>query len=409
MIHIKIKFLIFKSFLFLLSYYSYANTINFNQLNQEITQSNASKNYQQSIQRLNQILNDPNANAYDKYAAHLLKYVTYKTLFNYPEAEINLKKAEEFGLKSKELNEVQTRIAIEKVFLKFDLLQYNEARQLITSIAEQDLKYVDFETQGFYYSVLGTFQLIDQNYKQAEAYYDKGIRILELGAPEHLANLYRAKMRLYEETNNHEAVIKAFNDGIAYAHKYKMDVYVLNLYEQLTTYYASIEDYKSAYQNRIIVNELASKYDALNQSGKLLILEKNMMQEQNQLEIKNEQNIRLFLIILTVILIALLLVLYQLFKINKYKRKFVELENSEMRAELKSLNLMLNKTGENALDLNQFNLSERQKQIIRLVEQGKTNKEIGAALFISENTVKYHLKIIYNTLGISNRNSLIKE
>lgn len=92
-----------------------------------------------------------------------------------------------------------------------------------------------------------------------------------------------------------------------------------------------------------------------------------------------------------------------------YKRKFVELENSEMRAELKSLNLMLNKTGENALDLNQFNLSERQKQIIRLVEQGKTNKEIGAALFISENTVKYHLKIIYNTLGISNRNSLIKE
>lgn len=409
MINKKINFLILTSFFCLFSVILHANTVNFNALNEEITKLNANKDYQSSITKLNAIINNSKSTEYDKYAAYLFKYVTFKTLFNYPEAENNLEKAEFYGLKSNQLKEVSTRIGIEKIFLKFDLLQFNEAKALIPSIDEKNLQYVDFETQGFYYSVLGSFQLFDKNYQKAEYYYDKAINILEQGAPEHLANLYRAKLRLYAEIRDHENVIKSFNDGIAYATKYNMDVYVLNLYEQLTTYYADIEDYKNAYKNRIIVNELASKYDALNQSGKLLILEKNMLQEQNQLELKNQQNIKLFLIILAIVLLALIVVLYQLFKINKYKRKFVELENNEMRSELSQINLMMQKTGAEAIDLDDYNLSERQKQIIHLVEQGKTNKEIGALLFISENTVKYHLKIIYNTLGITNRNSLIKE
>ena len=51
-------------------------------------------------------------------------------------------------------------------------------------------------------------------------------------------------------------------------------------------------------------------------------------------------------------------------------------------------------------------LSERQTEIVNLVKKGLTNKEIAEQLFISENTVKYHLKSIYTLLGIDSRNSL---
>ena len=44
--------------------------------------------------------------------------------------------------------------------------------------------------------------------------------------------------------------------------------------------------------------------------------------------------------------------------------------------------------------------------IIQLVQSGKNNKEIAADLFISENTVKYHLKTIYTILEIKHRNEL---
>jgi DNA-binding NarL/FixJ family response regulator len=48
-------------------------------------------------------------------------------------------------------------------------------------------------------------------------------------------------------------------------------------------------------------------------------------------------------------------------------------------------------------------LSERERQVERLVAQGNRNKEIGAHLFISEQTVKNHLHNIFDKLGVSDR------
>jgi len=42
-------------------------------------------------------------------------------------------------------------------------------------------------------------------------------------------------------------------------------------------------------------------------------------------------------------------------------------------------------------------------EIVALLLEGKTNKEIGEQLFISSNTVKTHVKNIYGKLNISNR------
>ncbi len=53
--------------------------------------------------------------------------------------------------------------------------------------------------------------------------------------------------------------------------------------------------------------------------------------------------------------------------------------------------------------IEEFKFTTRQIEIIKLVKERKNNKEIGDELFISENTVKYHLKSIYSTLNIKNR------
>ncbi len=49
------------------------------------------------------------------------------------------------------------------------------------------------------------------------------------------------------------------------------------------------------------------------------------------------------------------------------------------------------------------NLSPREDEVLRLVSQGATNKEIGDSLFISENTVKTHLRNIMDKLHLANR------
>lgn len=48
-------------------------------------------------------------------------------------------------------------------------------------------------------------------------------------------------------------------------------------------------------------------------------------------------------------------------------------------------------------------LSDREREIVQLVEQGFRNREIGERLSISEQTVKNHLHNIFDKLGVSDR------
>lgn len=51
--------------------------------------------------------------------------------------------------------------------------------------------------------------------------------------------------------------------------------------------------------------------------------------------------------------------------------------------------------------------SERETQILKLVDNGLGNRELAAQLFLSEATVKWHLHNIYTKLGVCNRTSAI--
>ncbi len=48
-------------------------------------------------------------------------------------------------------------------------------------------------------------------------------------------------------------------------------------------------------------------------------------------------------------------------------------------------------------------LSARQREILELVVEGFSNAEIGKHLFLSESTIKQHLRSAYKVLGVSNR------
>lgn len=52
-------------------------------------------------------------------------------------------------------------------------------------------------------------------------------------------------------------------------------------------------------------------------------------------------------------------------------------------------------------------LTQRERELLEHVSQGRTNKEIAAALFISENTVNYHMKNTLRKLHLKNRSQVV--
>jgi DNA-binding NarL/FixJ family response regulator len=52
-------------------------------------------------------------------------------------------------------------------------------------------------------------------------------------------------------------------------------------------------------------------------------------------------------------------------------------------------------------------LTEREMEVLHLLGTGKTNKEIGAELYITERTVKFYVSAILGKLGASNRTEAV--
>jgi two-component system, NarL family, response regulator len=52
-------------------------------------------------------------------------------------------------------------------------------------------------------------------------------------------------------------------------------------------------------------------------------------------------------------------------------------------------------------------LSDREREVLQQMSQGKANQEIGIELSISESTVKYHINNILSKLGVSDRTQAV--
>ena len=382
---------------------SYSYEDSYKKLNNDIATFNESRQYEESIHRLESIILNHKSSQEDLYNAYFQKYLTYKRLFNYTEALINLDLALNAGLKTKKQEEARVRVIVERMFIHFDLLEFDKVTELLSTISRENVKILNPETEAVYLSVLGTMNIRSQNYQLADKYLDEALILLLEHAPKHLPLVYRKKVGLYKSLNKYKEAIESFEKGLYYAEKYQIDIYIIAMYSDISHFYSDIGDIENALRTQHILNKLATDYDNTNISGKLNQIEKELLKE---LEEQKAAKNRLYFGGSIVILIVILLIVFFYYRSNRKKRIIAEIENSQIRVEMDKIVTAMNELNPQKNEVSSFNFTERQLEIITLVKQGKTNKEIGNDLFISENTVKYHLKIIYDTLKISKRSEL---
>ena len=377
-------------------------------LEKQISAYNDALQYEKSIAVLTKITSNETTSFYNKFYAYLLKSHTYKRLFNYPKTLEALQNAYAVGIKSDKKEEVTNTILAEKSFVYFDTQKYSAAAALMQKLANVNYKYISEQDKCWIITQEGYLFFLDKKYIEAEKKYDVAITILSKSAPYQLPNIYGKKIELYNEMKLFEKRDESFKQGLKFAKKFNKIKYEMYLYQMLKDVLAKNNDYKNAFITQQKFDSVSKIYNNNENSGKVEILEQKIQKEKQALVLKNENYFRFILYGCILFLFIVIFLVCKLYLSNKSRRELAELENERINEDIERLTKELDEKGNVKIDLSQFQLSSRQLKIINEIQKGLTNKEIATELFISENTVKYHLKVIYDILKIEKRSSFLK-
>lgn len=374
----------------------------------QIKSYNDALQYEKSIAFLSDWINDGTTTSYERYYAYLFKSYTYKRLFNYTKTLHNLDLALEEGLKSEHKEEVKNNIDAEKCFVYFDTQNYKKAESLILHLRNLNFQYLSVSTKSWIIMQDGYIKMLDGKFKESEKLLDEAIAIVAKNSPENLPNIYGKKMELYNKMNLYQRRDKAFQDGLILAKKHNKIKYEMYLYQVMRNIFQENKDFKNAFYTQKKYDSIVKFYNATDANGKLELAEKKLEDENQKLKEQNEKYIDYILYGIIISLCLLLFFAIRLYRSNKERRILAEKENSRIHDEIERLTIEIDERGNKKINISLFDLTDRQKEIIHLIQEGKSNKEIASQLFVSENTIKYHLKVIYEILDIAHRTELKK-
>ncbi|MDM1398115.1 hypothetical protein HX049_13145 [Myroides odoratimimus] len=371
------------------------------QVYKTIEYNNRKQDFKTSILELHKVINDSKSTYLDKYEAYYYKYVVYKLLYNFSEARNNLDLAQSYADKTRYKQALQNKYQLELLLIEVELRNYRgvfDKSDVLQNIEIKELDKVDQALLKFLKAIV-LVETSMSNAEQALELVDQSILVLQEYYPEYIPVVFRLKIKIYTILNHPIKVYNMYGQGIYLAKKYNTTSYEIDLHRSMVEYYKEIGEYKKSLDYSRLILDQVTLYNATGKSTDLKLIEQQLVEEDNRLHLLEKEREFYILIGIVVILFGVVMYLIYIFKRRRRVVKSIENQNSQMQLDIKSLEDKLK-----GLDINNYKkLSERQKQIVSLVQQGKTNKEIGEELFISENTVKYHLKIIYEVLQVKGK------
>jgi DNA-binding CsgD family transcriptional regulator len=317
-------------------------------------------------------------------------------------------------------------------------LVYEKIGELDTAIVyylqaiEGYKKFKDWESKAKAEHNLATIYLNRKNYELSEKMLVSSLNIFE-HAPQrftieiatitfNLGKIYFLTERNEMAIENFESVLATFGDKGARTEEKTTLLYLSQAlvkqddfelaYKYQTEYLALKDSIQSEEITKSIV-EITEKYESEKK-------EKEILELQNKANLQAKS--RWVIISISIGIIGLLLILFLIYR----QRIIKEAEKTKTRLQqyAKEMDLLRQKiesdttqymlpeevsfTREDVNAMLTEELSDRELDVFMLLLEGHNNKTIGEKLFVSVNTIKYHLQNIYHKLDVSNRSDAIK-
>ncbi len=400
----------FKYLIFLIvSLNTFAQRINIDSLGNEIYLKNNNGKYKESQLVLNQLIKSIKYNNSEKVAFYIFLSHTYKRLLDYNSSlsYLNLaqKMAESIEAEKDSINNI---ITVEKAFIYFDRNNYSKSDSLMNLLKIAKYKFLNNDNKAKINTQQAYILFLNKKYLLAEIKYKEVFENMKKTGSCDTPLLLVKQMELYFTLNKPALRDKYYNLAITNADSCHIFKYKIFATREILRLFKEKKDVNQVFKYQTKLDSLTKAYKL---EDNLSILHNQRMQ---LLSVEKDAEINkktwLFEGLLVLLGGAVLFFGIKLLR-NKAKIDHVNKELLDMRNELNAYTkIQINEkenTKTNVFEENGL-ISERQKDVLKLIHDGMSNKEIAEKLFISENTVKYHIKNIYALLNLSDRKDIIK-
>ncbi|MEQ9467442.1 MAG: LuxR family transcriptional regulator [Ekhidna sp.] len=266
-----------------------------------------------------------------------------------------------------------------------------------------------------YYSMANIYQT-KQDFEEAEKYFKRAIDLSsKFGEAETHTGSLNQLAEIEIKRGNFGRSQKLLDDAIEISEKNGMLFGLRKSYQLYYQLNRLQNDWVSAVENLEryhALNDSIQKTETLKNVEEFKVKyetaekEKEILEARQELERKERFQTFLLIVIgiIVVFSIVAILLLVQRFRLRRalHSQEIDTLRlqiNSIFEGGIKNLDVELDQINEGLFKP----LSEREFEVLNQAISDKTNSEIADALFLSVNTVKFHLRNVYEKLGVTNR------
>ncbi len=403
MVSVKKIYFFFSLFIFSVCF---SQSADLSKLESEVFALNKKGDYKVSQQKVIDFLKRRSLSSSDEAKLYVLLSATYRSLLDYPTAIDYLLQAQSIGTYLQPNDSVVSEINSQLAYLYFDSNQYDKCAKIMQIIEKN--KYINISPVDKAYLTMqqGYLQFLENNYELAAKKYNEALKILQKASPCDTPVILVKEMQLYGKQQNLSEAENFYQKSIKISDSCKILKYKLYATEELVTVYQQNKAYEKADHYSKVAQDLRKQFD---REGKVFDLHEESMKYVEEEEKDFEQFNLIKTIIYIISLILFLLLVYYFYKKSSYhkrEKEKLDAELSQMKKELKVFSeyqFTHQNSAKEADVLNFEKLNDRQKELLKYMTEGFSNKEIAEKLFITEATVKYHIKNIYEILELKNR------
>jgi len=302
--------------------------------------------------------------------------------------------------------------------------QYDSANFYHNKSLEYNIKMNSVFGKAICYNSLGTIALNQNKIKQAYELFVPALKMAEKsGSKTYIINSNLNLGWYHIEIGNVDSASFYINKAMEISNKLGKKDALLRGYELLSeleqikgNYPGALQNYKKAnVYNDSIINEknqqyladLTILYDIEKKRSEIESLNEENETKKQKLIARNRLIISLILLVIVIIGIAYFFRQRGMQRLNQMESELqkylLKIKDTDIDENKKYSDKNSNSGVRSTQNIGNGDLTDRETEVLHLISEGMSNADIAEKIFVSTNTIKYHIKNIYLKLDVKNR------